>query len=118
MANEITTIVGLRVTNGALQLTVPTQTKQYTNTAARAGGPGTQAVGTTQETVSFGDVTPSHVVMTNLDTTNFVKYGTVTGNLGLIIPAGGSQLISVLAGQTLYVQADTATCLVQITAAG
>lgn len=118
MANEITTIVGMRVNNGLLQLTVPTQSKPYTNTAARAGGPGTQLVGTSQETVSFGDVTPSHVVMTNLDPTNFVRYGTVTGNLGLMIPAGGSQLISVVAGQTLYVQADTANCLVQITAAG
>lgn len=118
MANEITTIVGLRVNNGLLQLTVPTQTAQYTNTVARAGGPGTQSVGTSQETVSFGDITPSHVMMTNLDLTNFVRYGTVTGNLGLIIPARGSQLISVLAGETLYVQADTAACLVQITAAG
>jgi hypothetical protein len=115
MANEITLTTGLRVVNGNLKVNVSTEAIQIDQTTARGGGPGTVNVGTTEETIAFGDITPGYVIIKNLDSTNFVDFGNATGNLQFSIPAGGVALFHIRTG-TLYMKADTAACNCQIIA--
>lgn len=79
----------------------------------------TQSIGTTAETVSFGDITgaPGMVIVKNLDDTNFVELG---GDSGLTVFK-----TKLLAGQwcmfqptsgTMYAKADTAAVRVQVIA--
>jgi hypothetical protein len=114
MANEISVTVGASVTNGYLRQTTQTQTRQFTQTTARAGSV-CQDVGTSEETVAFGDVVPGYVVATNLDTTNFVSLRFASGGGNAIrLPANGGQACFHLGtGITLYAIADTAACKVK-----
>ena len=117
MADEITVTVGLRCVNGLLSVTPPTATTRFDQTTAGGGGPGTVTIGTTQEAIAFGDIAPGFIRMTNLDATNFVDYGTVTGDLGFqLIAGGGLGLVYLKSGDTLYMKADTASCNVLIEA--
>ena len=117
MADEITIVTALKVTNGDLRENKPTITKKFNQTTARAGS-FTVNVGTTEESIAFGDIAPGFVELRNLDATNYVSFGTVTGNLGFRLLAGsGSGLVYLESGETLYVQANTAACNVQVTAA-
>jgi len=117
MANEITVTVGLKVVNGNLSINPPTKTKQFNQSTARGGGPGVVSVGTTEETISFGDISPGYVMMQNLDDTNFVDFGNATGDLDYTLEAGGGlALVKMKSGTTLYMKADTASCDVLIQA--
>lgn len=117
MANEITVTIGMRLANGNLSYTGPNVTKTFDQTTARGGGPGTVNVGTTEESVSFGDTTPGYVQLTNLDDTNFVDFGNATGDLDFTLEAGGGMaLFKMKSGATLYLKADTAACNVQVIA--
>jgi hypothetical protein len=54
--------------------------------------------------------------VSNLDPTNFVDLGFVSGTYTMRIPAGETMLIPYVAsGQTLYFRADTAPVTVQAT---
>ena len=114
MANEISVTVGVSVTNGYLRQTTQTQTRQFTQTTARAGSV-CQDVGTSEETVAFGDVVPGYIVATNLDTTNFVSLRFVSAGANAIkLPANGGQAcFHIGAGVTLYAISDTAACKVK-----
>ena len=76
------------------------------------------AIGTSEENVTFGDVTAEgYLILQNLDATNFVEYGQddsstmkETGNL----LAGDVHLIRLADGETLRMKADTASCDVRI----
>lgn len=116
MANEISVTTGLKVANGDLKVTVSTETKKFTQTTARGGGPGTVDIGTSEETISFGDIAPGFVQMKNLDATNYVDWGLTTGQLGLRLPAGGGTAQVYVGSGSLILQADTAACKVQIIA--
>ena len=81
----------------------------------------TQAIGTTAEVLSFGDIsgTPQLVLIENLDTTNYVEIG---GDSGLTvfklkIPAGQSIVVSLTSG-TAYAKANTAEVKVLMVAVG
>lgn len=116
MANEITITSSIRVANGQLNLTTPSASKQFNQTTARAGT-FTVDVGTSEETLSFGDIVPGFVELTNLDTTNFVEVGFATGVYPLKLRATSGKLMLDLNGSpTIYVKADTAACAVQVTA--
>ena len=117
MANEITVTAGLRVLNGNLSFNTNAGAQQADQTTARGGGPGTVTVGTTQESIAFGDISPGYVFMQNLDDTNFVKFGTVTGDLGGKLSPGMTAVFEMVSGETLYVIADTADCDVLVVAA-
>jgi hypothetical protein len=114
MANEISVTIGASVTNGYLRQTTQTQTRQFNQTTARAGSV-CQDVGTSEETVAFGDVVPGYIVATNLDTTNFVSLRFVSGGANAIkLPANGGQAcFHIGAGVTLYAISDTAACKVK-----
>ena len=117
MANEITAIAGLQLTNGSLVVQVPTVSVKLDQTTGRGGGPGTVDIGTGEETISFGDIVPGYVFMRNLDPTNYVTWGNVTANLDQkLSPGGVPHLVEMVSGGVLIMQAATATCKVQIIA--
>jgi hypothetical protein len=114
MANEISVTVGASVTNGFLKQTSATQTRQFNQTTGRAGSV-CQDIGTSEETVSFGDVVPGYVVATNLDTANFVslRFASGGGNAIRLLANGGQACFHLGTGITLYAIADTAGCKVK-----
>jgi hypothetical protein len=117
MANEISITTGMSVTNGYLKQTSPTETRQFTQTTGRAGST-CQDIGTSEETVSFGDVVPGYVRATNLDTTNFVSLRFVSAGANAIklLPNGGQACFHLGVSVTLYAIADTAACKVKFDA--
>lgn len=98
-------------------LTLPSVTKQKTQTTARHILL-TKQVGTSEESVdpSTLDIsTNGYCYLINLDATNYVEWGTTStdycGKLEAADYAGPFQLN---AGKTLYLKANTAACEVQI----
>lgn len=114
MANEISVTIGASVTNGFLKQTSATTTRQFNQTTARAGSI-CQDVGTSEESVSFGDGVPGYIVATNLDATNFVSLRFVTGGANAIklLPNGGQACFHIGASVSLFAIADTAACKVK-----
>lgn len=114
MANEISVTIGTSVSNGYLKQTTSTQTRQFTQTTARAGSV-CQDIGTSEESVSFGDGVPGYIVATNLDTTNFVSLRFVSAGANAIklLPNGGQACFHLGASVSLYAIADTAACKVK-----
>lgn len=118
MANEIYTSVQLTASKGGAKIT-----NTVTKRSDMSGDDmiqTTQVIGTTAETVSFGEISgaPQEVLITNLDSTNFVELG---GDSGLTVfklklTAGKSTLIQP-SSATLYAKADTANVRIQILAA-
>jgi hypothetical protein len=116
MANEITVTTAIAVTNGALKYTGATSRITPTQTTAR-GGAFTVDVGTSEETISLGDLAPGYMRFTNLDVTNFVELGFSTGVYGIRLEANsGVALFYRKTGTTLYIKADTGACKVQVEA--
>lgn len=117
MADEITVTAGIALSNGLLTVKDTKTTRRFTQTTARGGNPGTVDIGTSEETVSFGDCVPGVVEMENLDTTNYVSWGFTTGQLQARLVANGDKaIIRLNTGATLIMQANTAACKVRITA--
>lgn len=117
MADEITITTGLKVSNGNLVVTLPNRFTKFDQTTARGGGPGTVAIGTSEETISFGDISPGWVRMTNLDDTNYVQVGFATTDYGFRLLADkGTALFYLESGATIYAKANTASCDVLIEA--
>jgi hypothetical protein len=117
MADEITIITSMRVENGPLRVVAQSQSVKHTQATPRAGGPGVVDIGTSEETISFGDIVPGYVRFTNLDTTNFVRLRFATGaNAIRLLPVNGQALLYVDSGVTVFAIADTATCRVLVEA--
>lgn len=76
MANEIQFSASLQVANGT------TVSLNASASATMAGADfiaGTQAIGTTTEAITLGDVaTPGYIMIKNTDATNFVQIGLAT----------------------------------------
>ena len=116
MADEITVSTILRVKNGNLEQTGKSYQTKFSQTTARAGSY-TMDVGTTEESISFGDIAPGFVRLTNLDTTNFVEVGFSTGVYGMRLSANnGVAMFERKLGTTVYVKADTTACKIQVEA--
>lgn len=117
MANEITITTGISLTNGLLVINSTNTSVNFDQTTARGGNPGVVNIGTTEETISFGDVSPGWCEFKNLDTSNYVQIGFSTGVYGFRLPAnGGAAIMRLETGATVYAKADTAACNVRITA--
>lgn len=113
MADEIRITSGMSVANGLLVQNGPVDTMKFTQTTARAGILPVD-VGTTEETINFGDRAPGYILATNLDTTNFVRLRFSTGaNAIRLLANGGKALFYLESGVTLYAIADTAACRVK-----
>ena len=117
MANEVYTSLQLSATKGGA--------KVANSVSGRSDMTGddmiqtTQVIGTTAETVSFGEISgaPQAILITNLDATNYVEFG---GDSGLTVfklklLAGKSMYITPTSA-TLYAQANTAAVRIQIIA--
>ena len=108
MANEITVSASLQVRNGGFVLPLLSKSGTFDQTTLGGYNPGMTAVGTAEETIAFGDITPKWVWLQNLDDTNFVDYGPAAGvYMGRLSP-GAVHIIELTPGATLYAKADTA----------
>ena len=117
MADELKITLQVQLTNGELKDTINPGQKKFDQTTARAGGPGVVNIGTSEENISFGDITPGYVYLQNLDATNYVEFGmddsSTIKKLGKLQP-GGVALFELAASQTLRMIANTAACDVLI----
>lgn len=104
------------IVNGLYEETI-SRTLTTSQTTQGGGNPGYVNIGTSEEDISFGDVTPRIVIIENMDGTNFVKYGPKSGgsmvNFGRVSP-GGIARFEMGSGVTLRMSADTAACNVRI----
>lgn len=74
---------------------------------------GTQAVGTAQESLPLGEVANVGMVyLKNLDATNYVEYGCITGQLSGKLKPGEFNIFRA-AANAVYVKANTAACDVE-----
>lgn len=116
MSEEITVTTTLKVKNGNLEQTGKSYATKFNQTTARAGSY-TVDVGTSEETINFGDIVPGFVRLTNLDATNFVEVGFSTGVYGMRLSANnGVAMFERKSGATVYVKSDTAACKIQVEA--
>lgn len=119
MANELTVTchASLNDSDGTtLKISSPTQAKSFTPTT-KIASQFVVAVGTSEESVDFGDITPGLVILENLDATNFVEWTTVTTNYDQkLLPNNDRAMFRFSSTQTLYVKADTASCNILVTA--
>lgn len=117
MAGTITGKLEFTVENGSFQDSLSLGPFSITQTTEGGGNPGYVAVGTSEEDISFGDVTPRFVIIENLSDTNFLKYGPKSGGsmiaFGRVAP-GAWCLLEMAASVTLRVAADTAAINVRI----
>lgn len=117
MANEITVRTSLRVDNGNFKITADAGALTFDQSAAGGGNPGTVEVGTTEESISLGDIgTSGFCYIRNLDATNYVQLGFSTGVYGIRLKAGEPCLFRLDPSATLYALANTAACKLQVIA--
>lgn len=115
MADEITIRASLRVVNGLSSFVQDYGQLTFDQATAGGGNPGKVSIGTTEETVSLGDITtPGWVIMRNIDPTNYVQWGFSTGVYGGRLEPGEPALFRLDPGATLYMKANVAACSVVI----
>jgi len=115
MANEITVTAGLRVANGNSKFSREFGQQTFDQTAIGGPTPGYVTIGTSEESVTFGELsTLGWVFIENLDATNYVEWGFSTGVYGGRMEAGEPALFRLNPSTTLYLKANTADCKVNI----
>ena len=114
MASEITVGAYFRVINGNLKDEFNIGNQTITQTASGGPTPGYFTLGTSEETIAFGELsTKGWCVIHNLDATNFIKFGFSTGVYGGKLLAGEACVFR-LNTTSLYMIADTAACKVLV----
>jgi hypothetical protein len=115
MADEIQMTARLYASKGGAYLPSVTYTKSATMAGVDMGSQ-TQLIGTTFEALSVPvDVaSPYKLLISNLDNTNFVEMGFVSGTYTMRIPAGETLLMPYVSA-TLYLKADTSAVTIQST---
>lgn len=114
MANEIQLITELTLENGNVELDFRPETVQIDQASARYINR-VDDIGTSEETLSFGDITTKGLVaFKNLDSTNYVSWGFTTGNLHARLNAGETAVFRMDNAGSIIMQANTATCKVQV----
>lgn len=110
---SISVSVSVRVT-GDVVPPVYTGSIEVAQSGVGGGNPGLVDVGTTEETLAFGDIAPGLVLLQNLDDTNVVEWGfATTVRPGRLLPNKPPTLIYV-SSATIFVKADTAACKVRV----
>lgn len=73
-------------------------------------------IGTTEEAISFTDIANNGIVFfENLDATNYVEWGTVTGDYtGRMLAGETAGPFRLNTGKTVYMKANAAACRVRI----
>jgi len=120
MANEISITLQVTCTNGVFRHNyIPG--RQFNLTQAAIGGADfTQSIGTSEENITFVDITPGLVVLWNMDATNYVEVGKSDGGtmkeIVKLLPQGPPAMFVVASGETIRALANTAACIVKIVA--
>jgi len=117
MSGTINSTLTFAVVNGTYTDNPTIQAENLVQTTEGGGNPGYVNVGTSEEDISFGDVTPGMVIIENLDATNYVTYGPKSGGSMILfgkIPAGGVHKMQLGAAVTLRMKADTAAVNLRI----
>jgi hypothetical protein len=117
MADEIQMTARLYASKGGAFLPSVTYTKSATMAGTDMGSQ-TQSIGTTVEALDVPvDVgAPYKLLISNLDNTNFIDAGFVSGTYTMRVPSGETMLIPyVAAAATLYLRADTSAVTIQAT---
>ena len=115
MANEISVTVRFDITNGNYSPgSINVSGATYDQTAVGCAE-GVQEIGTTEESLSTGDLTTyGWLYMRNLDDTNYVQWGFSTGVYGGRMEAGETAgPFRTEPAATMYLKANTAACDVQ-----
>ena len=113
MSNEIKLTISFKVENGNYKDVFAPGQIQIDQASPGRGGH-VQVVGTTEETIDFGDVsTNGLLILRNLDSTNYVQYGPQvgTGNMevwGKLLP-GEIAAMRLAPTVVMRAQADTAS---------
>lgn len=82
--------------------------------AAAGAAAGVQNIGTSEETLSAGDLTTKGwLFIRNLDGTNYVQVGFSTGVYGIRLEAGEPAVFRTEPAATVYLKANTAACDIQ-----
>lgn len=117
MSKEIRINESIRISNGFIDNISPGQVT-YDQASPGGGNPATVNIGTSEEDVAFGDVTPGFLWMQNLDTTNYVQYGPKNASNAMqpfgLLHAGKTARIYLDTGVTLRMKAHTGACNVLI----
>lgn len=117
MANEITVAISMTATkDGSGSISTPRLAFQTDMAGNNLVGGMTQDIGTSAETISFGDISgaPAQAIITNRDSTNYVEIAGNSGMTGLVlrIKPGASQQIA-SPTTPLYAKANTAAVRIQ-----
>jgi hypothetical protein len=115
MADEIQMTARLYASKGGAFLPSVTYNKSATMAGTDMGSQ-TQSIGTTVEALGVPvDVSsPYKLLISNLDNTNFIEAGFVSGTYTMRIPAGETMLMPYVTA-TLYLKADTSSVTIQAT---
>ena len=110
MANEITISCSLAVSKNNYVDVLGLASTTFDQ--ANEGGAGRmQNIGTSEETLDEGAVsTEGWLLMINLDSTNYVRWGFATGVYGGRMEPGEPALFRVNPSSTIYLIANTAAC--------
>lgn len=116
MADEIKITLRATVTNGDFKHDLIPSESISEDQTTKGGGSLWLDVGTSAETVSFGDGTPGYVYLKNHDPTNYVQFGSDNTGIQVLgrLKAGQVALLPLDSGATLSLQANTAACKVQV----
>ena len=115
MAGEYQVTLQIVASSGGISQTIfPGVLSLDATTTGEIGNPGVVSVGTSEENISFGDMTgPKYVYIQNLDSTNFVEFGkddSSTMKELIKVPAGEIAFFPLADGETIRAKADTAAC--------
>lgn len=114
MADEITLTWRNDITNGNYSPGAIMVSNQQIDQTAVGCAEGVQAIGTSEETLSTGDLsTYGWLFLRNLDDTNYVQLGFSTGVYGCRLEAGECAMFRTEPAADMYLKANTAACDVQ-----
>ncbi len=111
MADEINVVISVTAIKGDFQYQNLKSSYLSDMTTAGGGNPGTVSVTTSQVAVSTTGLTKAGIcIIQNLDDTNFIEFGPTGAPIGKLLP-GEIATFRIADGATVYLIADTATCL-------
>ncbi len=114
MADEITITMRIGCINGSYNPGTLSVSGATFDQAAVGASEGVQNIGTSEETLSVGDMTTyGWLYIRNLDATNYVQLGFSTGVYGCRLEASEPAMFRVEPAGTVYLKANTAACDVQ-----
>lgn len=115
MADEISITARFGITNGNYDPGTWSVSNLQIDQTSQGAADGVQEIGTSEETLSTGDLSTRGVLMMrNLDDTNYVQWGFATGDYGGRMRAGETAgPFRTESAQDIYLIADTAACNVQ-----